>query len=114
MFGFITRFFAQKKSKRKKGDGWLYVIHISGSQYKIGCTTNLDKRMKSYKTHNMASKGIEDRTTAYKVVECRFLEKVLHRYFKERKIQADSNEVYRLSNKDLNDVNEIIARWATW
>lgn len=113
MFRFITRFF-RPKPKRSNGDGWLYLIHIKGNQYKVGCTTNITSRIKAYKTHNMNTKDIEPRITSFKVVECRLLEKVLHRYFKARKIEADSNEVYRLNDGDINDINNIIARWATW
>lgn len=102
------------KPKPKKTDGWVYVIHMGKKIYKVGCTGDIERRLKQYKTHNMGLRRIELRTTKYKVKEYRLLEKVLHRYFKSNKIDTDSNEAFRLNTKDLKDISHIINVWGIW
>lgn len=78
----------------KNNKGYVYFITTNYKEYKIGLSTNLEKRMGEYT--NLPYKPIT--IHLIKSNDCYLTEKLFHEYFKEKRLRG---EWFKLNDKDI-------------
>lgn len=91
-------------SKTNKSTTELYILKTGANIYKIGCTDDLDARMRAGRTWCSNMSRIASRTIPKpKTGNWRRYENKLHSRFSQSRCQGGGNEVFKFTVKELQD-----------
>ena len=82
---------------------YVYILYEGNDIFKIGRTSNIQNRLKSYKTHNSNVNGY---LAVFEVSDSKLAEKHLHRVYNDYRV---NNEFFELPLEQLKDLeNRVI------
>jgi hypothetical protein len=101
----------RKLSGGKKTTTQLYVLHIGNGYYKIGCSDDLDKRIRAGRTwvpkiEKTATRTIPEAKTG----NWRKYERRIHSKFSANRCAQGGKEVFRLNRQDVGNVVEYMKK----
>jgi hypothetical protein len=81
---------------------YIYILYEGDNIFKIGRTSQIDKRLNAYKTHNSQ---IEGYIAVFEVGDSKLAEKSLHRQFEDYRVR---NEFFELPIDELKNLESRI------
>lgn len=87
----------------KKSTTQLYIVQTGSGTYKIGCTDDLDSRMRAGRTWCANMRAISTRTIPkHKTAHWRRYESKIHKRLSSKRCKEGGNEVFKLKSADLH------------
>ena len=88
------------QDKMKKCSTQLYIFQLDNDKYKIGCSDNIEKRLKAGKTWSASiQKVISRKIPPMKSSKWRFYEKKIQDKFSERRVKHGGTEIFNFNKE---------------